>query len=200
MEKLENISLNFNNLQKFNVYTNILYHKNKHMKHLPGIFYALYLFFSIFLGTGTAEAQQVVSTAGNHSENGTVQLSWTVGEPVIFTLSNGSNILTQGMHQSKLTVTAIKEIELSGLEISAFPNPANEYVNLKVSHLSSDQPGEMWKEFSFELYDMNGKVLMQKQIISTETVIKMDSYAPATYFLKVTKDKKLIETFKIIKL
>jgi hypothetical protein len=200
MEKLENISLNFNNLQKFNVYTNILYHKNKHMKHLTDIFYVLCLFLSLFLGTGTAEAQQVVSTAGNHSENGTVQLSWTVGEPVIFTLSNGSNILTQGMHQTKLIVTSIEEIELSGLEISAFPNPANEYVNLKVSHLSSDQPGEMWKEFSFELYDMNGKVLMQKQIISTETVIKMDSYAPATYFLKVTKDKKLIKTFKIIKL
>jgi hypothetical protein len=199
-EKLENISLNFNNLQKFNVYTNILYHKTKHMKHLPGIFYALCLFFSIFLGTGTAEAQQVVSTAGNHSENGTVQLSWTVGEPVIFTYSNGSNILTQGMHQSKLTITAIKEIELSGLGISAFPNPVNECVNLKVSHLSSDKPDEMWKEFSFQLYDINGKVLMQKEIVGTETIIQMDSYAPSTYFLKVIIDKKIVKTFKIIKL
>jgi len=131
--------------------------------------------------------------------NGTIQLSWTIGEPVISTLSNGSYILTQGMHQGLLLIDAIEEIELSGLEISAFPNPANEFVNLKVTNELTSQPDEMWKEFSFQLYDMNGKVIMQNQIVSTETVIKMDNYAPSTYFLKVSIDKKSVKTFKIIK-
>jgi hypothetical protein len=148
------------------------------------------------LGTGIAKAQQVVSTAGNHSETGTVQLSWTIGEPVISTLSNGSNILTQGMHQSKLLIDAIEEIELSGLVISAFPNPTNEFVNLQVHQLLTDQP---WKEFSFVLYDMNGKVLMQKQIVSTETVIQMNNYVSSTYFLKVLVNNHEVKTFKIVK-
>lgn len=144
-------------------------------------------------------AQQVISTAGNHSENDIVQLSWTIGEPVIFTLSNGSNILTQGMHQSKLIIDAIEEIGISGLEISAFPNPANEFVNLQVQQLLTEQPNEMLKDISFHLYDMNGKVLMQKQIVNIETIIQMNGYSPSTYFLKIMIGKKIIKTFKIIK-
>lgn len=166
------------------------------MKHLSSIFYVLYQLLLIFLGTGIAMAQQVVSTAGNHSETGTVQLSWTIGEPVISTLSNGSNILTQGMHQSKLLIDAIEEIELSGLIISAFPNPTNEFVNLQVHQLLTAQP---WKEFSFVLYDMHGKVLMQKQIVSTETVIQMNNYVSSIYFLKVLVNNHEVKTFKIVK-
>ena len=166
------------------------------MKHLPSIFYVLCQLLLIFLGTGIAKAQQVVSTAGNHLETGTVQLSWTIGEPVISTLSNGSYILTQGMDQSKLLIDAIEEIELSGLVISAFPNPTNEFVNLQVHQLLTDQP---WKEFSFVLYDMNGKVLMQKQIVSTETVIQMNNYVSSTYFLKVLVNNHEVKTFKIVK-
>jgi hypothetical protein len=169
------------------------------MKLSKLILISLFLFVMALIGTVTVKAQQVLSTAGNHSENGTVQLSWTIGEPVISTFSNGSNILTQGMHQTKLTVTAIEEIELSGLGISAFPNPASDFVNLKVTCLSPVLPDEMWKEFSFQLYDMKGKVIMQKQIGSAETIINMEDYAPSTYFLKVTIDKKIVKTFKIIK-
>src|SRR4030042_5240439 len=151
----------------------------------------------IILGCcGLCLAQQVVSTAGSHSGNATVQLSWTIGEPVISTFSNGSNILTQGMHQSKLLIDAIEEIELLGLKILAFPNPTNEFVNLQVHQLLTDQP---WKEFSFVLYDMNGKVLMQKQIVSTETVIQMNNYVSSTYFLKVLVNNHEVKTFKIVK-
>jgi hypothetical protein len=144
-------------------------------------------------------SQQVISTAGGHYVNGTAQLCWTISEPVISTLSNSNNILTQGLHQTKLIIDAIEELKVSGLEISAFPNPAGECVNLKVIFLPTGQPGEMWKELSFQVNDMNGKVLIQNQIVSTETIIQMDSYASAIYFLKVTIDKKLVKTFKIIK-
>jgi hypothetical protein len=187
------------NLLKKNEFNNIFNNKTQHMKHLVGIFFALCLFVLVFFGTGTVIAQQVVSTAGNHSENGQVQLSWTIGEPVISTFSNESNILTQGMHQSKLLIDAIEEIELSGLKISAFPNPTNEFINLQVHQLLTDQPDEMWTEYSFKLYDINGKILMQKQIVSTETIIQMDSYVPSTYFLKVLVNKNEIKIFKIIK-
>jgi hypothetical protein len=196
---MDNYPIFFCKLLKKNVFNNILTNMAKRMKHLIRIFYALCLFVPVFFGTGTAKAQQVVSTAGNQSENGTVQLSWTIGEPVISTFNNGSNILTQGMHQSKLLIDAIEEIELTGLEISAFPNPTNEFINLKVHQLLTGQPSEMWKEFSFELYDMNGRVIIQKHIVSPETIIQMDSYVPSTYFLKVMFDNKEVKTFKIIK-
>jgi hypothetical protein len=144
-------------------------------------------------------AQQVVSTSGGHSENSSAKISWTIGEPVISTLSNGSYILTQGIHQSKLLIDAVEELIISGLEISAFPNPVNEVINLKVIYLTTDRPDMLRKKISFQLFDMNGKVLIKKQIESTETVIQMNGYAPSSYFLKVMLDKKLVKTFKIIK-
>jgi hypothetical protein len=133
----------------------------------------------------TTSAQQVVSTSGNHAENGSAQMSWTVGEIITTTISGGSNILTQGFHQSRLTVTAIEEAEVPDFEISAFPNPAFECVNLSFYDLPEQQSGGLWKNFYFQLFDVNGKLLLQKKIESTETVISMDSYAPSTYFLKV---------------
>jgi hypothetical protein len=144
-------------------------------------------------------AQQVISTSGDHSGNGTAQLSWAIGEPVISTLSSGSNILTQGMHQGKLLIDAVEELILPGFEISAFPNPASEVVNLKVAYLPTTRPDIQRKEISYQLFDMNGKALAEKRIESTETVIRMNGYAPSTYFLKVRIDKKSVKTFKITK-
>jgi hypothetical protein len=169
------------------------------MKHFARILFAFFLIAMIFPGIVTVKAQQVVSTSGNHAGNSTVQLSWTIGETVTRTISSGSNILTQGMHQSKLTVTAIEELVGLGFKISAFPNPATECVHLKVVSLSRGKASDMWKDFSFQIYDLNGKVLIYNQIEGPETVIRMDSYAPSIYFLKIMDYNKEVKTFKIIK-
>lgn len=155
------------------------------MKRLILIFINFCLLVLLLIGTGTAKAQQVVSTTGNHAENGSAQLSWTVGEIVTTTITSGSNILTQGFHQSRLTVTAVEESIESGFDISAFPNPVTENIMLRFYHLPEQQSGWLWKDYYFQIYDINGKLLMQKQIESTETMIPMDRYAPSTYFLKV---------------
>jgi len=157
------------------------------------------MFILLLIGTGTTKAQQVVSTSGNHAENGSDQLSWTVGETVIETYSSVNNILTQGMHQSKLTVTAIEEIIGSGYEIFAFPNPATVCIYLKLVSLMPGQESLILKDFSFKLYDLNGKLLMYKHIENPETVIRMDNFTPSTYFLKLTENNNEIKTFKIIK-
>jgi len=153
----------------------------------------------ILLFTGTIKAQQVVSTSGNHAENGSVQISWTVGETVIETLINGNNILTQGMHQSKLTVTAIQEVVGPGLEIIAFPNPATDCIHLQLNSILHFPADDRGKDFSFQLYDLNGKLLLYKHIEDPETVIRMEGYTSSTYFLKILENTKEIKTFKILK-
>jgi membrane-bound inhibitor of C-type lysozyme len=60
--------------------------------------------FTIFAGI-TATAQQVVASSGNSATAGGYTVAWTLGEPVIETLSGSNNILTQGMHQTNLVVT-----------------------------------------------------------------------------------------------
>ncbi|QQS30849.1 MAG: hypothetical protein IPM47_07970 [Sphingobacteriales bacterium] len=59
---------------------------------------------------------QVVASGGGYGTGGGYTLSYTVGEPVIATLSGGSNILTQGFHQPDLQtiVKLLAKVYLQG--------------------------------------------------------------------------------------
>ena len=57
-------------------------------------------------------------------------------------------------------------------------------------------------EFStlnFQLYDISGKLIESRKIISRTETIAMANLASATYFLKVTNNNNEVKTFKIIK-
>jgi hypothetical protein len=51
---------------------------------------------------GNSFSQQVIATAGSSGSGTGIQLSWTIGEPVIETFTGANNILTQGFHQTLL--------------------------------------------------------------------------------------------------
>lgn len=169
------------------------------MKYLLIISTNFWLFVLFLTGTGTTTAQQVVSTAGDYTGNSAVQMSWTIGEVVTTTVNSEDNILTQGFHQSRITITAIDKLIDLGFGISAFPNPASESVILRFDHMPDKQTDWLGKDYYFQLYDLSGKLLIYKHIEDMETVILMASFIPSTYFLKIIKNNKEIRTFKIIK-
>ncbi|MBE0654801.1 MAG: hypothetical protein IH594_13445, partial [Bacteroidales bacterium] len=85
--------------------------------------------FSVAMLIGLAiSAQQVVSSGGGSKSATGVQISWTLGEPVIETFSSGSTILTQGFHQSKLSATPVTDLLFPEMELTVFPNPTQDYV------------------------------------------------------------------------
>jgi hypothetical protein len=53
--------------------------------------------------------------------------------------------------------------------------------------------------FSYQLYDLNGKLLENKKLEKCETIISMDELARSVYFLKVIDNKTEVRTFKIVK-
>ncbi len=69
------------------------------MKNIIAIL--LVLFVSTISGT---QAQEIISTNGSYDEFSGGSINWTMGEPIIETLSNGSNDLTQGFQQTDLNV------------------------------------------------------------------------------------------------
>jgi hypothetical protein len=162
------------------------------MKHLRFTFYPLFLFLLIIFRTGIANAQEVVSTAGDHFQNNTAQLSWTIGEIAIETLTGTSNIITQGFHQTNLIAVAIDELPELGFEIKAFPNPTQDYLILKISKDNLDG-------IQYKLYDMQGKLLHHKLISESETEILFKDLAPSTYLIRVMDLNKEIKTFMIVK-
>ena len=51
----------------------------------------------------------------------------------------------------------------------------------------------------FRLYDSNGRLIQNKRITGTETVIEMGNLLPASYYLNIYDSQKEIKTFKLIK-
>ena len=88
-------------------------------------------------------AQKVVSSAGEHNTIGNIQVSWTLREPVIETVSGGNSILTQGFHQTKLMVTPVLSI-FENMQIKVFPNPTNEFINISLKGMQMSNCPSGW--------------------------------------------------------
>jgi len=138
------------------------------------------------------QAQEVVTTAGGYGETTSGSLSWTIGEPVIETITDGINTLTQGFQQSKLTVTAINDLKFPGIELSVYPNPTNSFLFIEVKT-------DKQRDLQLSLFDLNGRLILQKKMTENKQTIKMQNYKPATYILKVTEGNKEIRTYQIVK-
>jgi hypothetical protein len=136
---------------------------------------------------------EVIASAGEHFDNGTTQLSWTLGEVMIDTYDNGSNILTQGFHQTNLTVTTIDEA-VSDIRLNLYPNPTSEFLNIEL--------GNNEKDINLQMYDMSGK-LMHKDVINaydTKYVLPMQSVATGKYLIQMqSEDGKMNTTHQVVK-
>lgn len=157
------------------------------MKQILKILIAFFLF-----GIGTTRAQEIITPGGDYFSNSNSSMSSTIGEPISETFAGSENLITQGFQQSKLTIIAIRELPGLSRTITAFPNPAKEYVKIKTDNLEKEK---LW----IELYDNSGKLLQKKQFDGSETEISFSSLKPATYHIKVISGKKEVKIFKIVK-
>ncbi len=143
-------------------------------------------------GTMTLQAQQTTTTAGGEASGSGGTASYTVGQTV-YTTNTGTNgnSTAQGVQQPYeiSTTIGINETSIS-LEMSVYPNPTTNYLTLKV---------EKTDNLSYQLYDMQGKLIKNIIISSKTTNISMENLPSAIYFLKISKSNKLVKTFKIIK-
>jgi hypothetical protein len=112
---------------------------------------------------------------------------------VIETISGSNHILTQGMHQTKLLVTAISEMELHGLEVKVFPNPTGRFLKLEIIQTGNEQ-------FFYEISDITGRKSVHKEMQANTEEIDMDSFVSGIYLLNVvSQNHKNVKVFKIIK-
>jgi len=138
---------------------------------------------------------QVIASAGTHYTGSNAQLSWTIGEPVITTVSNGSNIITQGFHQTLLNVTSVEEQSVAGINVTVFPNPTSDVLNINLTN--------NLKDLQMDLYDMSGKLLQARKIGAAEgnVQISMTEYARANYLLRLYSiDGSVNYTYKVQKM
>jgi len=140
------------------------------------------------------QAQESVNSTGVNASGSGGSVSYSVGQVVYTTNTGTSGFVALGVQQPYeiSVVTGLEEAKGINLSVSAYPNPTTDFLQLKVE-------SEKLKDLSYQLYDMNGKLLQTKALTDKETQINLSNYVPATYFVKVIAESKSIKEFKIIK-
>jgi len=150
------------------------------------ISFVILILCSFFSSVNAQElSPQVISSAGAEISNSSAIMSYTIGEPLITTIQDNTNILTQGFQQPSIKVTGITSV--SDLSVRIYPNPTASFVNIESDY-----------ELSYSLYDGNGKLVTQGTL-DKKAVLDMSAYATATYMLSLSKGNST-STYKIIKM
>lgn len=144
-------------------------------------------------GLTNLQAQVATTTAGGEASGSGGSSSYTLGQ-VVYTTNTGTNgSVAQGVQQPYeiSTTVGINETTIN-LELSVYPNPTTNFLQLKIE-------SEQLENLSYQLIDLQGKVIESKKVSNTTTTVTMENLLPATYFLRVTDNNQIVKTFKIIK-
>ncbi len=153
----------------------------------------LMLCISLTIGLLTLQGQQVISSGGTDFKGENVSLSWTIGEPVCETLSNGGIILTQGFQQGYLLANSIEDIFSSGIKLQIYPNPTADDLNLLVK-------SDNFSTLQFFLHNMEGKALINGSVKADLTTIEMYRYPHGVYLLRIVKKSgEPVKSFRVVK-
>lgn len=161
------------------------------MKHLQKIQWLLIL--GCFWITAVSAQEAIPATGGMASGSGGT-VSYSVGQITWNTFSGVTGSAAQGVQQPYeiSMVTGMSNISEITIECTVFPNPSKGMVKLIIE--SADL-----KSFSFQLTDINGKLIQNKNVERNETAISMDNLVSGIYFFKVAYRKNEKKVFKIIK-
>jgi hypothetical protein len=140
------------------------------------------------------QAQNVIPVSGGNATGSGGSVSYSIGQVAYSTNSGSNGSVAQGVQQpfEILVVTSIEKAKGISLEIVLYPNPATDFIMLKLENCEIE-------DLRYQLFDINGNLLLSNKVEGNETNIAMSNLVSATYFLKVTDNKKVIKTFKIIK-
>ena len=137
------------------------------------------------------QAQVSVNAAAGNATGDGGSVSFSVGQ-VAFSANVGTNgSVTEGVQQPyEISVLSVAE-QAENISLSVYPNPSTDYLCLTTSDEISG--------LSYQLFDMNGRLLKSEKIVGNQTNINMQGLVSATYFVKVNQGNKTVKSFKIIK-
>lgn len=148
--------------------------------------------------TGLQAQNATTATGGKASGTGGT-VSYSVGQTGYTTYTGTTGTVARGVQQPYeiSVISGIEEAKAITLDCTAYPNPTNDNVRLKIADYSIEN-------LMYQIYDINGKMLLNKKVESNETTISMQEFLTGTYLLKVIHAKnnssqQEIKIFKIIK-
>jgi len=149
----------------------------------------LFMFGLVFL----AQAQQTIPATGGEASGSGGSISYTVGQLVYTTNTGANNSLAQGVQQVyEISILGIDDFNEIKLEYFVYPNPTIDKLTLKIQNFNNE-------DLSYQIYDINGRMLKMEKLKGNNTTISMGYLPSAIYFLRVVSGSQSLKMFKIIK-
>ena len=148
--------------------------------------------FFLLLNT-VLTAQETFSSSGFNSNGNSGLISYSVGQVSVgfFTGNNGS--LTHGVQQPyEIFSTTGDDILNINLKLTAYPNPTIDQLFLSIENIQG-------KFFNYQLFNIQGKLLLIYKCENNKTHINLNEFPPNTYLLSISENNTVIKSFTIIK-
>jgi hypothetical protein len=139
-------------------------------------------------------SQEVIGSQGDFSSTPSGSLSWTIGEVITTTVSNGSEILTQGFQQIILSDAGIWE-NFSTRNVGVYPNPFHSNLTIINNALEG--------EHQLMVIDNSGKIIYMSSLnfssSITEHTVQLSQLASGIYQLSLISEGTNVHTTRIVK-
>lgn len=141
--------------------------------------------------------RDVVGSAGNHSSTAAMELSWTVGEPVVNYSENPTLIVSEGFQQGDQGSVGLTGDAFAG-EISVYPNPVSHELYYEIQ---SDQElkliGGLYDEYGRMVIEINQFIVNDKY----KGQLDLRPLSPGKMILRFsTESGEFQKTFNILKI
>ena len=133
-------------------------------------------------------AQSAVSSAG-YEATGDGTVSATIGQTAFMAVANENGSISQGVQQA-YEITTETGIDVTEIQLTAFPNPTSDVLNLKID-------GD-FGTVTYALYNNSSALVTKGTANGSETQIQMGAYKPGVYFLEVKMEGKA-KKFKVVR-
>ena len=147
----------------------------------------------LFWGLSGVNAQSNTMASGGEATGSGGTISYSIGQIDYIEATGSGGTANQGVQQPfEIFTLGTDERPDIDLEITVYPNPAVSNVTLRIGNFTSDN-------LSYQLYDLNGRLLYQQKLQNAVTQIPFEGLASAIYLLQVLDRSSQIKSFKIIK-
>lgn len=149
------------------------------------------IFFLVGFSALSQEVSKTVLAAGGEPlSNTSIQINFTLGEPVVG-VSGNSNQLQQGFWSGSLQVIPLNETQsLNGLIV--YPNPVETIVNISTGGAPV---------FGLALFTMDNRKIMQTLLPNEQVLheVNLEALSQGVYVLQIYLENTEPQLFKIIK-
>jgi hypothetical protein len=140
-------------------------------------------------------SQSSVNASGNSFTASSGSFSYSLGQMDFIYFGNANTVIYLGVQQPKVDGDIAKVLDIvdqnQNIVFTAYPNPTFDSIKI---HLSNSET-----TYHYFLFDTTGKRIKEGDFKDSESIISLENFPTATYYLKVISGNGFEKNIKIIK-